>query len=632
MNYKSRYMKRYRAAKKAEKRDANGYEISLVEMTLASVSYVASNGQDSSSESEGMCYEDIADFMDSEIQLTESDMKTNDSIKVEDIRIWQSEFNIPINAVTKLLHILRKDKNLDLPLDARTILNFPRKVDVIGMANGKYIYLGVESGIVRLITRFPDSFNKDITFDLNIDGLPLFSSSGGALWPTLCRITNFQPFVVSLFYGHSKPDDVHLLLSDLLLELKELETKEISVNNKTFKLKLRAFICDAPARQMIKCIISHNGYYSCERCKIEGIREYNRVVFPLPNPLPEMRNDHEFNSFQYKDRHQKEVSPLVVQGLNISCINDFVLDSMHMVFLGVVKKMLKYYHKYGNPASLSKQNRDLLDKKYKQIKRLPQEFARQPRSLEYVDRFKATEYRTLILYTGPVIMKGILKADHYKHFLYLTIAMSVLFDEDAEFRNENLDFALQNLLCFVKYAPRIFGMKFMSYNTHSIIHLVDDVKRFRCSLNEISAFFFENHLRKLKPCVTQGNNPITQVVKKIKGLENSNLDQRPFKKEMKIGQHLSGKEKADSFFMLRDHVAIVVKKKNEETYKCCLFKKCNLENFFIHPSESKHINIYYLRDEGIPYSVRDVHVSELKTKMVGIRHGLGNVLIKLRHT
>ena len=48
------------------------------------------------------------------------------------------------------------------------------------------------------------------------------------------------------------------MLYDLLLELKELETKEICVNNKTFKLKLRAFICDAPARQMIKCIRSHN--------------------------------------------------------------------------------------------------------------------------------------------------------------------------------------------------------------------------------------------------------------------------------------------------------------------------------------------------------------------------------------
>ena len=343
-----------------------------------------------------------------------------------------------------------------------------------------------------------------------------------------------------------------------------------------------------------------------------------------------MRNDAQFNSFHYEKKHQKELSPLVVQGLNISCINDFVLDSMHMVFLGVVKKMLKSYLTYGYPCSLSRKNQALLDNKFKQIKRLPQEFARQQRSLQYVDRFKATELRTFILYTGPVIMKGILKADHYKHFLFLTIAMSVLF-EDAEFRNENLDFALQNLLCFVKYAPFIFGITFMTYNTHSLIHLVDDVERFGCSLNEISAFFYENHLRKLKPCIKKGNNPIAHLVKKIKGLENSNLDQRLFKKEMKIGQQQIGKEKADSFFLLRDHVAIVVRKKTEETYKCVLFEKDNLENFFIHPSESKHINIYYLRD-ATPFSEREVHVSELKTKMVALRHGMGKVLIKFRHT
>ena len=363
MSYNTRYMRRWRAAKRAEKQDDDGYYISLIEMAWGCVSYEAVNGQETS-ESEGMCYEDIVEDMDSEIEfvedmdseieLTESDMKRNDSITAQDLATWVHEFNIPLNALTKLLHILRKNKKFDFPLDARTMLNFPRKVDVLSRCGGQYIYVGVESGIARLINMFPDSFNKDITFDLNIDGLPLFGSSGGALWPTLCRITKFQPFVVSLFYGHSKPDNVHTLLSDLLQELKALETKEISVNNKTFKLKLRAFICDAPARQMIKCVRGHNGYFSCERCKIKGIRQHNRVLFPLPNTLPELRNDAHFNSFKYENKHQKELSPLVLQGLNISCINDFVLDSMHMVFLGVVKKMLKSYLTYGNSASLKK--------------------------------------------------------------------------------------------------------------------------------------------------------------------------------------------------------------------------------------------------------------------------------------
>ena len=48
-------------------------------MAWANVRYVASNGQETSSENEGMCYEDIADITDSEIELTESDMKRNSS-------------------------------------------------------------------------------------------------------------------------------------------------------------------------------------------------------------------------------------------------------------------------------------------------------------------------------------------------------------------------------------------------------------------------------------------------------------------------------------------------------------------------------------------------------------------------
>ena len=136
MNYNARYI-RWRVAKRAEKWDDGGYYLSLVEMAWASVRYVASNGQETSSENEGMCYEDIADITDSEIELTESDMKRNDSIKAQDIATWVHEFHIPLNALTKLLHIVREDKNFDFPLDARTTLNFPRKVDVISRCGGQ---------------------------------------------------------------------------------------------------------------------------------------------------------------------------------------------------------------------------------------------------------------------------------------------------------------------------------------------------------------------------------------------------------------------------------------------------------------------------------------------------------------
>lgn len=51
--------------------------------------------------------------------------------------------------------------------------------------------------------------------------------------------------------------------------------------------------------------------------------------------------------------------------------------------------------------------------------KLPSEFARQPRSLFEVERWKATEFRQFLLYTGPVVLKGIVTDTMYDHFLCL---------------------------------------------------------------------------------------------------------------------------------------------------------------------------------------------------------------------
>ena len=52
------------------------------------------------------------------------------------------------------------------------------------------------------------------------------------------------------------------------------------------------------------------------------------------------------------------------------------------------------------------------------------------------------------------------------------------------------------------------------YNVHSLIHIVNDVRRYGC-LDNISAVPFENYLGKLKKKIRRPQNPIAQIMRRL---------------------------------------------------------------------------------------------------------------------
>lgn len=122
-----------------------------------------------------------------------------------------------------------------------------------------------------------------------------------------------------------------------------MQTNGVEVSGKIFQLNLKAFVCDAPARSFLKCTIGHNGYYACERCTVKGRSVQHRMVFVSASKnMP--RTDQEFNNTTYHSNHQKGISPLS-SVLAYNCVTQFPLDYMHLVLLGVVKRMLQYLTK-----------------------------------------------------------------------------------------------------------------------------------------------------------------------------------------------------------------------------------------------------------------------------------------------
>ena len=61
---------------------------------------------------------------------------------------------------------------------------------------------------------------------------------------------------------------------------------------------------------------------------------------------------------------------------------------------------------------------------------IPSEFARKPRGLTEIDRWKATEFRQFLLYTGPVLLQGILSSQLLNNFLVLAAAMTMLMSDN----------------------------------------------------------------------------------------------------------------------------------------------------------------------------------------------------------
>ena len=220
-----------------------------------------------------------------------------------------------------------------------------------------------------------------------------------------------------------------------------------------------------------------------------------------------MRSEDAFNTFQYP-YHQRSISPFVDAG--ISCIHGFVLDYMHLVMLGVVKIILKalLQPSLHSKDRLSVNQRELLASSMTSLKgSLPSEFSRQPCSTDEVDYWKATKFRQFLLYLGPIVLRDIFPSQSYDHFMYLSIAISILLNSDAVFRQENLLYAKDLLFCFVSNCQHVYGSYFCVYNVHGLLHLHEDVEFHQCSLNDISCFPFENYLQKIKRSVRSGHSP-----------------------------------------------------------------------------------------------------------------------------
>ena len=272
--------------------------------------------------------------------------------------------------------------------------------------------------------------------------------------------------MIGIFSGNSKPSAAKDFLQEFVTEVITLEKGGFVYKSRSFEFCVSAFVCDAPARSFTKNVKAHSGYSSCEKCTQTGVWE-GRVTFPDIDAV--RRTDDTFRLME-DDEHHKGPSPL--EGTSIGMVSQFPLDYMHLVCLGVMRRLLNLWMKGPLRTRIQSKVVNEISTTLEGLKScIPIEFARKPRSLEEVNRWKATEFRQFLIYTGPIALIGKLSDVLYDNFMLLSVAIFILLNPSLCSLPAYVDYAEKLLILFVEHYTEVYGKEMVVYNVHGLIHL-----------------------------------------------------------------------------------------------------------------------------------------------------------------
>lgn len=449
-------------------------------------------------------------------------IKTDKNFK-DSVAAWAIKFRITHSVLRALLKILNMFTNTTFPKDPRTLLQTPRKTEVVTMEDGQYCHFDIVDIVKKMISERRKN-NMNITvLDLliNIDGVSTFESSNGCFWPILVSENLCDKvYVAGLYYGYTKPKDSSKFLRRFVSDIKPLITAGFIDNETTIKVNLSALICDAPAKSFVLAVKNYTGFFSCTKCTIKGEWD-GRLCFPEVNENIPLRTDLKMANNEYIGEYQQGVC-LLKEIDNFGLVSCVPLDYMHLVCLGVMRKLISLWLKHVFSRRIATAFCKQVSRLLKKIKStVPSEFNRRPRSLSDYKDWKATEFRTFLLYLGPVVLKDILDRDMYNNFLTLHVAISILLNEVFCKDDCYLDYAENLLKHFVRSFIKLYGKAYASYNIHNLLHLVGDVRKFGI-LENFSAFRFENYMSTFDKLLRKGDKPLQQLSRRFGEIEYVN--------------------------------------------------------------------------------------------------------------
>ncbi|CAD6229558.1 GSCOCG00012107001-RA-CDS, partial [Cotesia congregata] len=204
------------------------------------------------------------------------------------------------------------------------------------------------------------SNRNNISFTWNTDGIDLYKSSKFSIWPFYLVINELSfslrsqlknVLIAGFWFGPTKPK-ANVFMNSFRQRIENIYSGIfVRIPNHPNAIKVRGMIicgtCDLPAKTCFLNMKGHNGIYGCCKCKIKSQKEGKTRVFPYEEQMNPRATEETVQqgerAFETGESVEGVKGPTTLSKIVLDFIDTTSIDSMHCVFLGIVKQLMRLW-------------------------------------------------------------------------------------------------------------------------------------------------------------------------------------------------------------------------------------------------------------------------------------------------
>ena len=418
------------------------------------------------------------------------------------------------------------------------------------------------------------------------------------------------------------------------------EIKKVINDIKNANISIYASIFDNPKRSVAKNVKCHSSTFACEYCEASAERYINdtmtkhKLTWPpstmngRPRTITAIRRI--VNSIENED---EDVTSNYLKGIkgrsvfmdlpNFDLILDMPTEYMHLVCLGLVKKMLEYTYKIGEKRDRITTRKRSDPKLFNDLihnVQVTRECSRRVRNLDTAN-FKAQEYRNTLLFFFPIVLENIRNNWKKERQLWLTLVFVI---RSCVIPNEEFDHVSKETIVsaselYYNLFHELYGQKNCIYSLHvSSSHILK--MRGNVPLTERSAFRFESFYSEMKNLFKSGTkSPLKQILLNTimkRKLEHHTCEKSIFYSEKNDEKKMENNSLIYTFDNNEHNLYVITKIQNENEFICKRHGKFNYQTPLLPNYNWKSVGVF--RKGPIGPTEYTINKNDIKGKVFSV--------------